>query len=104
MPSIQVNDPQADRTSVAVVKVLMVKSSVMIESQPAAEPPTIVNVGVLVDAVYVIPSIHVKVPQADCTSVAVVKVLIVKSSVMTESQPATDPFGIVKVAVLLDEV
>jgi hypothetical protein len=35
---------------VPVTKLLMVKSKVTIESHPDTEPPTMVNVGVLVDA------------------------------------------------------
>src|SRR5690554_4921647 len=103
-PSIHVKLPQASCTSVPVTKVLIVKSKVTIESQPLAAPPTIVCVAVLLSVVYVFPSIHVKLPQASCTSVPVTKVLIVKSKVTIEYQPLAAPPTIVCVAVLLSVV
>ncbi len=72
------------------------------ESQPAAFVS--VNVAVLFDEVYVIPSIHVYESQAVCVSVPVVALLMVKSSVTSESHPLAEPPGIVNVAVLLEDV
>ena len=94
-PSIQVYDPQATCVSVPITELLMVKSSVTIESHPFAAPPTIMKVAELLLAVYVFPSIHVYDPQAICVSVPVTELLIVKSSVTVESQPLTAPLGMV---------
>jgi hypothetical protein len=49
----------------------------------------------------VLPSIHVIGVQLEITSVPVVKELMLKFSVITESQPAADPPAMVNVAVLL---
>ena len=87
-----------------MTELLIVKSRVTTESQPAIEPPGIVKVGVFVLDVYVTPSIQVKLLQAVWVSVPLAKLLIVKSRVITESHPATDPPGIVKVGVLVEEV
>ena len=46
-PSIQVYDPQAICVSVPVTEVLMVQSSVTIESHPFAAPPIILKVAEL---------------------------------------------------------
>ena len=51
IPSIQVKLLQADWVSVPLAKVLMVRFKVITESQPATEPPEMVKVGVLVEAV-----------------------------------------------------
>ena len=61
-------------------KLLMVKSSVTVESHPLILPLSIVKVAVLLLAVYVFPSIHVYDPQATCVSVPETE-LLVKSSV-----------------------
>ena len=49
------------------------------------------------------PSIQVNLPQAIWTSFDETEELIVKFSVITESQPKEDPFGMVKVGVLVDD-
>ena len=46
-PSIQVYDPQATCVSIPETELLMVKSSVTIESHPFAAPPTILKVAEL---------------------------------------------------------
>ncbi len=53
--------------SVEAVNELMVKSRVITESHPAALVK--VKVGVLVEVVYVTPSVQVNGPQLCCTSV-----------------------------------
>ena len=72
----------------------------MVESQPAAFVN--VKVGVLVLAVYVTPSIQVKLSHADLTSVPVVEFLMLRFNVTTESQPAA--LVPVQVAVVVDAV
>ncbi len=47
LPSIQVIGVQLKITSFPVVKELMLKFSVITESHPAADPPAMVNVAVL---------------------------------------------------------
>ena len=78
---------------------LIVKSRATKESHPAA----FVNVhdGVVVDEVYVTPSIQVNESQADCVSVKVVEFEIVKSSVTKESHPAA--FVSIHVGVFVDD-
>ena len=71
--------------SVALVKELIVKFSVITESQPAALVK--VNVGALVEEEYVTPSIQVNGPQLCCTSVVALGCSKVKFSVITESHP-----------------
>ena len=71
------------------VPLLMVKSSVTIESHPETAPPTRVNVAELLLAVYVFPSIQVYDSQATCVSVQEIELLMVKSSVTIESHPET---------------
>ena len=104
IPSIQVKLLQADWVSVPLANVLIVKSRVITESQPATDPPEMVKVGVFVLDVYVMPSIQVKLLQADWVSVPLAKLLMVRLRVMMESHPATDPPGIVKVGVLVEDV
>src|SRR5680860_1043248 len=101
MPSIHVKELQTVCTSVPVAVGLTIKFKVITLSQPAAEPPTIVNVGVLVLAEYVMPSIHVKLLQTVCTSVPVTVGLTVKFSVTTLSQPTAEPPTIVNVGVVV---
>ena len=72
--------------SVALVNELIVKFSVITESQPDALVK--VKVGVLVEEEYVTPLIQVNGPQLCCTSVAALGCSKVKFSVITESQPA----------------
>lgn len=76
----------------------MVRFNVTTESQPLGFVN--VTVGVDVEAVYVIPSIHVWESQAVTTSVPEEAAKIVRSSVTTESQPAA--FVSVKVGVDVD--
>ena len=59
------------------------------------------NVAVLFDVEYVLPSIHVIALHDDCTSVDDVASSFVKFKVTTESQPAA--FVKVNVAVLFDD-
>ncbi len=100
-PSSQVIGVHDEITSFPVVKELMLKFSVITESQPAADPPTMVNVAVLLLALYVLPSIQVIGVQLEMLFVELVKELMLKFSVITESQPAADPPAMVNVAVLL---
>ena len=98
----QVYELHALTTVVLFVLGMIDKSSVMTESQPATEPLLMVNVALLLLAEYVFPSIQVKFSQAIWKSVDVEKELMVKLSVMTESQPVEDPFGIVNVGELVE--
>ena len=91
IPSIQVKLLQADWVSVPLEKLLIVKSRVINESHPATEPPGSVNVGVFVLDVYVMPSIQVKLLQADWVSVPLAKLLMVRLRVTIESHPAIEP-------------
>jgi hypothetical protein len=100
-PSIQVNGPQLCCTSVAELACNKVKFNVITESHPAADPPAMVNVAVLLLALYVLPSSQVIGVQLEMLFVALVKELMLKFSVITESQPAADPPAMVNVAVLL---
>ena len=85
MPSSQVIGLQSLMLSVALVNESMVKFSVITESHPAALIN--VNVGVLVEEEYVIPSIQVNGPQLCCTSFEALGCSRVKFSVITESHP-----------------
>ena len=85
MPSSQVIGLQSLMLSVALVNELMVKSSVITESHPAALLK--VKVGVLVEVEYVTPSIQVNGPQLCCTSVEALGCSKVKFKVIIESQP-----------------
>jgi hypothetical protein len=67
--------------------IVTVKSNDITESQPFEAPLLIVKVGVFVELVYVFPSIHVNGPHADCTSVAVTALLMVKLKFTRESHP-----------------
>ncbi len=61
MPSVQVNDPHSSYESIVCRTVVIVKSKVTKLSQPLMD----VNMKVAeVFSVYVLPSIHVKLPQA----------------------------------------
>ena len=100
-PSIQVNEPQATCVSVPETELLMVKSSVTMESHPLILPLGMVNIAVLLFVVYVFPLIQVNEPQATCVSVPVTELLIVKLSVTNESHPFAAPPTILKVAELL---
>ena len=66
----------------------MVKSNKTTLSQPAALAK--VHVAVLLDELYVFPSIQVYVSQCSCVSTPLVILLIVRSSVTTLSQPFTE--------------
>ena len=81
--------------SVPETELFMVKSSVTMESHPLTLPLGMVNVAVLLLAVYVFPSIHVNKPQATWVSIPETELLMVKSSVTMESHPLTAPFGMV---------
>ena len=95
---------QEESTSVPVVGLLMVKSNVTIESQPLAAPPTMLNVAVLFEVVYVFPSIQVIGVQEASTSVPFTELPIVKSKVTKESQPLVAPPMMLNVAVLFEVV
>ena len=85
MPSSQVIGLQSLMLSVALVNELIVKFSVITESQPAALVK--VKVGELVEVEYVTPLIQVNGPQLCCTSLEALGSNKVKFSVITESQP-----------------
>jgi hypothetical protein len=84
-------------TSVEAVASFFVKFNVMTESHPAAF--VVVNVAVLFDDAYVLPSNQVMSVHELITSVEV-ETSKVKFKVTTESQPAA--FVVVKVAVLFE--
>ena len=84
-PSIHVKLAHAVLISVPVFTGLIVRFNVTIESHPFLA--TNVCVAVVFDAVYVFPSIHVKLAHAVLTSVPVFTGLIVRFKVTIESHP-----------------
>ena len=71
----------------------MVKSRFTVESHPFDAPPIIVNVAVLFDEVYVLPSIQITGVQEVRTSVPADGLATIKFKNTTESHPEALIFG-----------
>jgi len=63
------------------------------ESHPETAPPGYIKEAVELLSLYVIPSIQVKLSQVSCTSTKLIELLMVRSRVTMESQPAAAPLG-----------